>query len=273
MNKTEKQLRAEYEGKFAATTIDALIKAEREAGRLNEETDEDEDGDEGDYLDKQAEAIAKARQSAKDELAKAEKIKTEVYTVSEPNVGDNSPEQRPTYDRRAISDDTDIDSVDAGEIMRDIVKATTDAMNPALKKLGTQIAKAFAVIEARLASQDAILASSLNTNEALTKAMSKQAKRVGALTKALDVQPVARTPRYSVSDVQPLGNTLAGSRQTVNEDDLKDWIEAQMGQIAKSAIGRTERERMDALSNALADLDAGTTTPDSIAKAIGFPKA
>lgn len=275
--KTEKQFRDELADKYAPATIDLLIKAEREANRLADETDEDED--EGAELDQQAEKIAKARKTAADAIAKAEKIKTEVYTVSEPPADGNS-EQRSAYEREPIPDN--IDNITNEDVLRDIVKAVTNALKPSFATLAKATAKkidqAVDSLSARLDGQDAIINQQLDASATLTKAVRKQGGKIDAIAKANDLTPAARRPKYSVEDVitdtQP--RAPAGARSNVTTDELEGWITGEMERVQKAATDNgmtgTDRVRLQALTDALIELDAGAPL-DSIAKAVGYRKA
>lgn len=276
IKKTEKQFRDELADKYAPATIDLLIKAEREANRLADETDEDED--EGAELDQQAEKIAKARKTAADAIAKAEKIKTEVYTVSEPPADGNS-EQRSAYERETIPDD--MDHISNDDVLRDIVKAVTAALKPSFATLAKATAKkidqAVDSLSARLDGQDAIINQQLDASATLAKAVRKQGGKIDAIAKANDLTPASRRPKYSVDDVIADAPPRApANRSGVSADELEGWITGEMERVQKAATDNgmtgTDRARLQALSDALIDLDGGSPL-DSIAKAVGYRKA
>jgi hypothetical protein len=296
MRKTEKQLRAEYEAQgLSEANIDALVKAHKAAALLDDddederddEEDEDEDeGDEADELDDYGDAVAKARRLAAASLAKAEKIKTEVYMVTEPPA-DGSPEQRSAYERTPHWDsDVDIDEIDAAEVLKDIVKAAgnetlreiragLDAMFKAQTKQFNQLAERF---EQRLKAQDAILDLLVENDGRLIKAARKSRERIDNIAKALDVTPVARRPKYTVEDVvidgqRPLPLSSTSRLSAIDRHELEGWVLSEMDAVRKSgAIGGAERERLAALAKAIEDLDAGEPA-EFIANAVGYKPA
>ncbi len=277
--RTEKELRAEFaDKKLAPATIDALVKAEKEAGLLKGDLEED-DEDEGADYDAAGEALKKAREAAAADLVKAETVKVDAYTVADP-VGSTSPdpEQRHAADRTPV--DPNIDAVTPDETLRDIAKAFNDASAPRFKALTSALTKAYGEglktvvgrLEARLSSQDKLIGAVLGQNELLLKAMRKQGKGVRDLQKALDTTPAPRKPGYRIEDVQALprpGDPPPKNAQ-VNIDDLSKWITNELAKAAEGETGLEQRQRVDVLYNALGYLDAGTRTPDQIAKAIGF---
>ncbi len=280
--RTEKQLRTEFANKgLESEHIDLLVKAEKEAGRLAAETDEDDDeDDEGAAWDRAGADIAKARREAEDELAKAASLKTDVYAVVDQFGGlggYDDPEQRPATARMTL--DPDIDTITPDEVLRDIAKAASDAVEPQFRSLAKAVAKMVSVgnaavverLEKRISAQDKLIGVLASQNEIIAKAARKQSKRMVDLQKALDVTPAARVPRYTVESVKPLARPGEPTQRgaSVDSDSLSAWIGDEMDRVAKSATGGDERRRLEVLNQALADLDAGLN-PDTIAKAVGF---
>lgn len=280
--RSEKQFRAEHEGKYAPATIDLLVKAEREAGKLKASLDDDEEDedDEAKAWDEHGDMVAKARQQSADALAKAATIKVDTITVSDPT-GYGSPDPVERYSAERSPVDPDIDDVTMDDVTRDIVKAVDDVLGPRMKAQGATLVKAFGEglkrvverVEARFASQDARLDAVLAQNTMLTKAARKQEKASRSLAKALDITPAVRKPAYSINDVVPLPRPGDPPTQPgrINADDLSEWLGTE---IAKAAESRDlpGRQRVEKLYSFLAELDAGTRPLDQIAASAGFNK-
>lgn len=281
--RTEKELRAELaDKKLDPSTVDLLVKAEKEKGRLKEAMDEEDDGeeseeDEAKAWDAHGEAIAKAKEAAANELAKAEKVRVDCITVSDPfGQATTSPEQRTSTERTPI--DPDIDDITPDETIRDIAKAINDASGPRFdalaKAVNDGLRKVVGRLEARLNAQDALINAVLSQNTQLTKAARRQGKASRDIAKALDLTPAPRRPAYTINDVQPLprpGDPAPRSAK-ISIDDLSGWISDELEKAASTTSDLAQRQRIETLHTALGDLDAGTRNPDQIAKAIGYPK-
>ncbi len=280
--RSEKQFRAEHEGKYAPATIDLLVKAEREAGKLKASEDEDEDEDEGEDWDNVGDRVAKAREAAIDAISKAEAMRVDVLPVREAlPTGSQSPEQRPLAERTPIPD-SDIDDIPGADILWDIAKAVEDATRGPIEAMGERLVKAFGDglknvvkrFEARIGAQDTLIKAVLDQNSQIAKAARKQGTRTRDILKALDTSPAPRTPKYTLDQVEPLPRpgdpTPRSGAQVVDAGDLQGWIVDKLDTFAKANVGSLERQQMAELKQAMHDLDAGTRSPDAIAKAVGF---
>jgi hypothetical protein len=272
--RSEKQLREAYKDQLAPESVDALVKAERAAGRLKDESDEDDD-DAAEW-DAAGEALAKARREA-DDLAKAE-LNLNIHTaVDQPGTtASPSPTERPASGRKPVPTD-DFEDLSPDEIFQDLTKAVGSAMDPRLdvlaKAFTASLQKAVAHIEKRIAPLQTLLNASLGQNEVIAKATRKQNKRFADLQKALDNSPAARNPRYSVHDVKVAPHP--GDPRTPSADPLdglEDWIVGKVSELSKAG-GSTSESRLttERYQQALQDLDSGERTPAQIAKDLNFP--
>ena len=274
--RTEKTFRDELaDKKLAPEYIDILVKAERDAGRLDDEDDGDEDDeDEGDGWDRRGEELAKARQRYSDELAKAESIKVDVYSVGTPG-GGGSPEQRTATERYPIDDE--IDDISEGEALRDIAKAFDAASGPRFEALekafGAGLRAAVKRIESRLAAQDVLIDHALADNNMIAKAVRKQSAKFADLQKALDNTPAPRTPKYRVDDLSPSPRPGDKKGPKVSVAALNDWLGDQIEKASSGSIGLEERQQIDRYYEAMQELDRSPQRVDDIANEIGFKPA
>lgn len=273
--RTEKTFRDELaDKKLAPEHIDLLVKAERDAGRLSDEDDEDEEGDEGDEWDARGADLAKARQRYSDEIAKAESIKVDVYTVGTA-AGSGSPEQRTASERSPIGDE--IDDISESEALRDIAKAFDAVSGPrfdALEKaFGAGLRAAVKRIEGRLAAQDVLIDHALADSSALAKAVRKQSAKFADLQKALDNTPAVRAPRYKVDELSPLPRPGDQKGPKVSVTALNDWLGDQIEKASAGSIGLEERQQIDRYYEAMQELDRSPQRVDEIANEIGFKPA
>lgn len=277
--RSEKQLRDSLKAQdLAPESIDALVKAEKAAGRLKDE-EEDDDDDEAAEYDRAGEELAKARREAAD-LNKAE-LQLNIHTATDQPGTTNSPSptERPSTGREPV-DDFNIDDLSPEKVFQDLTKALGTTLDPKLEKLAkafqTGLERTVAHLERKFSSLTTLVNANLSHNEVVMKAARKQSKRIADLQKALDNSPAGRRPSYQVHGVKAAPHP---GDPTGNQDayaGLEDWLIEQVGGLSKAGgdRGREYREQIERYQEALNALDAGSRSKADIARDVGFkPKS
>lgn len=277
---TEKQHRAELAEKgYAPEDIDVIAKAKCADGAYAEEGDEDE-GDE---------EMEKALRAYETDLRKAEDLKklAAFPETVDPNWTATNPETRPPFERTEIPED--IDGPFTGqELLQDIIKALTGAVNDAVAEQTSDMKKALAPLAKAVSEQTAIM----KAQGALIKA---QAETIGKIAKAarradekaqraLGSQPAAEQPkapqgyRAAPEPGQRLAPTsVAGPSpalvQHLDAEAVQGFISKALNEMdgkPAAQLSGEEKTRYGLLHNALLDTFSPGADLAEIAKAIGY---